>query len=457
MNRPTAQQHRSCSRKNHLSFAFNTFPLFSSFKTSTFTSQPLHTSLSCKSLLHHVPVRHHHRLSPLPNIPKATLAVPLALKPIIDKLSTPVIKISFRAVSKLLATAFFGVAAAKRGILDDQVLRALSKTLYWIFLPAVLLVNVCKTMTMGLGGGLAWMPLAALLSISSGLLLGRVFARVLKLTKSEEPLFVVSCGFANSAALPLLFSNALFGHAPASLATFVSSISCYLMLWTPLFWSIGYGILANAPDDDDAITKITYGKPITSPPPQQTKVAFSKSSMLPSLSFIQSSFSRILSPPLIGSAIGLALGIIPKIRTMFLNSVFFDALSTLGTAYAPVAILVLAGNFARPRKRTRMAEQHTIRWRRLAFGISLVRFIAMPLAALALTNTVPLWSNPGVKLALLLESTMPAAQNSVVILTLEDKKNMAAAMAKVLFAVYIAGVIPISLSLGGFLALTGFK
>ena len=306
------------------------------------------------------------------------------------------------------------------------------------------------------------MPLAGTLQICVGMLIALFIARLLKLRPLEKSLFLVCAAFGNSAALPLLFSNALFEGA--SLATFTSCISFFLLGWTPLFWSVGYGILAAAPEvsqeGDPALgTGVgnLYGKSSEGGLVGEEKEK--KKGFALDRELLKKAGGRILTPPLVGAAMGLIVGLIPQAQMVLEGSVVFDALMTVGRAYTAVAILVLAGNLAMKRNpKTRLTKETAVRWKRVTFGISFVRFIMMPLVGLGLIKGgVNIWTNPATKLAVLLEATMPSAQNSVLILTLENKPESAAQMARILFAVYLIGVLPISLSLSSFLALTGFK
>jgi hypothetical protein len=56
-----------------------------------------------------------------------------------------VIKASFGAVGELLVACAIGVAATYAGVLDSKVVAALSKVVYNILLPSLLVANVAKT------------------------------------------------------------------------------------------------------------------------------------------------------------------------------------------------------------------------------------------------------------------------------------------------------------------------
>lgn len=167
---------------------------------------------------------------------------------------------------------------------------------------------------------------------------------------------------------------------------------------------------------------------------------------------------RVLSPPLIAAIIGLAIGLSPFCAA-FMASPAFSALQTLGTGYSPAAVLILAGSLARKVEPVSDDSETvpvlSLRLRRLTIGISFCRYVLMPILGILVIRSVPAFNTPFVKLALLLETIMPPAQNSTLILNLEKKPNAAASMARILLAVYLVGVVPISIGLTYFLGFAG--
>ena len=319
--------------------------------------------------------------------------------------------------------------------------KALSRTVYNIFLPSLLLTNVVKTLAKGGSSQLAFLPLAAVAQVTLGFVIGIIGARILRLSSQERRVYLVCCGFGNSAALPLLFANALF-DAPAQLVSIISSISFFLLGWTGLFWSLGYHLLATLPDDYSNGTRS-----VTGPDGLASKM---KQVMI-----------RILSPPLVASCLGLVIGTAsPAVRDVFIASPLFSALSSLASGYTPAAVLILAGSLAR-RPPTGISEEHgrNLRVPRMTLGISLTRFLFMPTAAMVMIafGKTSIFKPPMVRLALLLESIMPPAQNSTLILNMEGKQDAASAVARVLMVTYLIGILPISIGLSLFLGVAGLQ
>jgi auxin efflux carrier family protein len=101
---------------------------------------------------------------------------------------------------------------------------------------------------------------------------------------------------------------------------------------------------------------------------------------------------RILSPPIIGSVGGLLLGVSPLAR-LFLGKqaplgILTNGLETMGKAYSPVALLVLAGSLAMPIEGAKVEEEGgTLSMPAQVLTIALVRFFLCPVLFLSLIVT----------------------------------------------------------------------
>lgn len=317
--------------------------------------------------------------------------------------------------------------------------------MYHLFLPSLLLTNIVRTLSRGSAASLFWLPLAASTQVVVGLVIGVAGALALRLNDSERRVFLVCSAFGNSAALPLLFTNALFEASPAGLSSLISAISFFLIGWTGLFWSIAYSTLAGMPDPN-ALPGAKEKEKSTVRPTAKERIV--------------STVRRALSPPLIAAFSGLVIGLIAPLRSIFISSPAFTAFQTLGSGYSPAAVLILAGSLARkveaPKEVLDINPESKLRLRRLVLGISVCRYLLMPFLGVMLVRFGgAIFRTPFAKFAILLESIMPPAQNSTLILNLEKKPDAAASMARILLTVYLIGVLPVSLGLTYFLGLAG--
>ena len=131
--------------------------------------------------------------------------------------------------------------------------------------------------------------------------------------------------FANSGPLPLILSDALFKGA--LLADVAACVSFYLLIWSPLFWTLGKNVLglndATVQDENASL-----------------------------VSKVVTQVKSVLSPPVVGSIMGIVIGSNPLLRSLFLSAgaplaPIFGALRTFGVAYLPAAVLVLAGSLVK--------------------------------------------------------------------------------------------------------------
>lgn len=206
-----------------------------------------------------------------------------------------------------------------------------------------------------------------------------------------------------------------------------------------MFWSLGYAILEGM--RDPAAAAATNG----------TKRPVARSAAAP---LWRTVLMRVLSPPLVAAILGLLVGLSP-LCSAFSNSAMFAAIQTLGTGYSPAAVLILAGSLSRKVDVGENAMER-LRTGRLALGISICRYLMLPLVGLlTIKMGRGMFRAPFVQLALLVEAVMPPAQNSTVILNLQGKPNAAASLARILLVVYLIGVFPVSVGLTYFLGLTG--
>jgi auxin efflux carrier family protein len=360
---------------------------------------------------------------------------------------------ALRAIFKLLATAGIGTYAGRFGLLDKTALSVLSKLVFGLFQPCLLFCNVAATIAKlghskaSLGPTLI-LPLAALLQIFLGFGVGKLLNMILYGKKeSPESKQVLACTtFGNSGPLPLVFVDALLkAHKDHTiLPRSVGYVSLYLLGWSPIFWILAPTIL------------------------QEKEGGREWSDLL----------KKILSPPILGAIAGLVFGSIPFLRDLFLptqsilNPVY-QAMLTIGSAYLPAVLLILAGSLAQSAVETQPAaasddrsanpvfSKENISLLKQIIGIYSARFLLMPLVGFGLVGAIKKYwpqsaiaTDPLLVLVLLLETCMPSAQNSTVILQLQGNYASASRMARLLMIIYILGVPAMSFWLAKILLFT---
>ena len=372
---------------------------------------------------------------------------------------------SVGAMGKLVACVLIGMLAARKGgPLDAQAVNVLSKLVYGVFQPALLLTSVAATTAGGGGATLAVLPAFAMLQILIGAALGKGVVRLFNWRKgsAEARSLVLLSTFANSGPLPLLLVDALFrAGSPEVLNAAVGYVAFYLLGWSPAFWTVGSAIVQPPRPAAAAARgrKAPAGNPFAAV-----------------LAWVRSPWGRrILSPPVLACYAGLLLGSVAPLRDLFVAAgaplrPLMDGAKTFGGGYLPAVVLVLAGAFARragepaslpaggaapagPWEAVAAGEKRR-RQRMLLLGVLALRFAVMPMVGVGLVTAferVGLLAEQDVvlKFVLLLESCMPSAQNSVVIMQMQGDDSATTRMAKLLAKLYLVGIVPLTLLVGG--------
>lgn len=260
----------------------------------------------------------------------------------------------------------------------------------------------------------------------------------------------VCCSFGNSGVVPLIFAETLFRDQGGDLLQKASSqISLFLLGWSPLFWSFGrnalLGGLANKSLQDDE---------------KEMPTLFEK---------IQS-WKRLFPPPVVGVFIGLILSI-PFLRNLFMSyshegikkiaplQVVFNCCQNLGRACSPLALLVLTSSLAlgntKPVTATKQSSQKVdeIPFLKRWCCVSLARFVLSPCLMIALLTILEkknligsIRSQDAMSwFILILQASMPPAQNSVLMLQVSEQTDEASRLTKFLFSIYATSMIPVVL------------
>ncbi|CAM9839174.1 unnamed protein product [Ectocarpus fasciculatus] len=254
----------------------------------------------------------------------------------------------------------------------------------------------------------------------------------------------------------------MFRGSPELLSRGVAYTSFYLMGWSPSFWTIGNNILTghldedggegkkkNAADGDVAAAvpraKLSLSKRVANIPSKLKSIAESPA------------VRKVLSPPIVACMTGLVIGLSPPLRWLLMREgaplgPMWSAFSNLTAAYTPSGVLVLAGSLANcpPGKWFSRDTQKTI----LAVGMA--RWFLLPLVTSGLLfggvkyGLVP--PDPMLLFVLLIESCMPSAQNSVIMLQVAGLQDEAGRNARTLCTLYLISIVPVSILLTVFIS-----
>lgn len=401
-----------------------------------------------------------------------------------------VFTVSLSATVKLLSAVGLGALAASKKpspkashmILDQVAVSSLSRLVFWVFQPCFFLCRVANTIAATTKHGsadgisrssLALMPVVALMQICISSLVAKLVLFFSHRTNDgmsdEERTMVenskrdaqVCMTFANSGPLPLLFANALFVGGQGGVEEDVTAcISFYLLGWSPTFWSYGRYLVGTYGGDSDSLDD------------SLSKNSFER--LCDGIKDFGKQVKKVFAPPIIGSTLGIVIGSIPFLRDGMLETdgilyPLFGAMDTLGSAYLPSVILVLAGSLVggskkgNPTGSTKRPTNASLDITTLV-SILLSRFALAPVASIAVVyvltrvNLLPpvgTRTHAIVSFVMLMEGCMPPAQNSILMLQLEGLTARAGNMARTVTLIYVLSVLPVTIWLMCMMGMSG--
>jgi auxin efflux carrier family protein len=428
-------------------------------------------------------------------------------------LDPSVLKIALNAVLKLMAAIGMGAWLAGRtesNVLGPQAVQALSKLIYWLFQPSLVFCSVSMTLFHAIATpeglsttALAMMPMAAVLHIGFGYLAAHVLIRLMRIRSATDEADIVVCStFGNAAPLPLVFVSSLFSGSPGLHADVTACISFYLLAWSPCFYTI-VPLLMDANEEASAAER----EPAIQPRAKRKDDEVVEEDGV--VSRRQLNLSSVMTPPVLGSVLGILVGSVPFLSRLLLTphgvaAPVYSAISTFSSAYLPSVLLVLAGSLIdRQTLPPKMVAAINVRTVTLVTNASiqtsdshrpglasmevtsltgrrrtklppatfksmvcicLARFLVMPaltlvtlrlFQSLMFDDEVNRRSRTVCSFVVLLESCMPSAQNSVVLLQLVGMNERAGRMTRLLTALYVVALFPMTILLNLILASTG--
>ena len=396
---------------------------------------------------------------------------------------------AIRSTAKLISALVIGVVAARQNILNREAIDSLARLVYWVFEPALMMCSVSQTLNTTADGLstqslFVLMPLVSILHTIVGYVASITTTKVVPMRSASDARDLWMCvTFSNSATLPLVFASSLFPHGSQMQADLTACISFYLLVLSPIFYTLGTSLLMTDEERknlDDGISS-----------ERQQNATFGQQ--------LVSFLAMFWNPPVLGSVLGVAIGFVPILRDSFLGNdawgaPMFEAMKTFGTAYLPSTILVLAGSMGSvevdddkkddasvslnaPSIRKSLSAHfddaakptddrviiHPTLCRKVLVGIFLARFVLFPAATVVICNVLlqtPLLSmeserNQAVLLFVIyMQGAMPPAQNSVLLLQLADQRERAKRMTKLLTIMYLVSVIPVTILMSQVLSAT---
>lgn len=317
---------------------------------------------------------------------------------------------SVKSILSVFLVASSGILLAKFAILDRDSIRTLSRIVFSLSLPCLLFTNVSASIDFARLTEWFFIPFTCAIYVVFGLAAGMLATRLFKTEDSIRNLVITACAFSNSGYLPIplmLSVTAIFPvfmNSPEAQKLAISYISVFLIAYSPLLWTVGYTIVS-----EKKIHKV--------------------------------GILNILTPPIIGMALGVIFGLIPELKTLLCirgSSLFFiyEGIKMIGDATVPCSMFVLGGNLFLSWKNQRKTALSAIS------PILVVKLLVMPLASIPMImflrhfNLIP--QDTLCSVVLILIAAAPPATNLAVMCSLLGKSEDE--MASILFKVYVVGI-----------------
>ncbi len=306
------------------------------------------------------------------------------------------------AIAKLFLVGATGFAAMRLHVLDERVIRGLSRYVTYLSLPCLIVETLGRVLQPQYAGWLVLCLAGGVAIMGAGLLIAYLVD--ILFLRSAEPhprgLFVSLSSVHNSGYLPIPLVTAILPEAQQDEALLFTFMHIFIM--GLLFWSLGVRLISGAAADS------------------------------------RENLRRIMNPPM-GALLFSFIFFIPGTREVFSDlKIFQTALHLLGESTIPIVLIILGGSLAIRRDRTEP------RWG-IVFLSAGLRLLVVPGIVLAFLKNVPL--EQIFAFTLMLQACMPAATNHIVVV--QEYGGDAALTSRALLVQYLAAVVTVPIFLHG--------
>ncbi|KAK9928512.1 hypothetical protein M0R45_025644 [Rubus argutus] len=325
---------------------------------------------------------------------------------------------SIPVLKTLLITALGSYLATERvDVLGEDARKHLNSVAFYVFSPALVGSILAQTITYHSMIKLWFMPVNILLTF----IVGSIFGWILLLLTRPPPhlrgLTVGFCAAGNIGNMLLIIIPAVcqekgspFGAPNVCYTYGMTYASLSMAISTIYFWSYVYNIMRISSKrstlDQDTIQSV--GRSSIS---NQIMTPSGKMKNRILKVFKKFNLETIFSPAIVAAIVGLAIGVIPPIRKVFIEDgaplrVINDTASLLGGGAVPAVTLIIGGNLLNGLRGSGIRTS-------LVIGIVIVRFVALPLAGVLIVKGAMKFgivhSDPLYVFVLLLQYALPPA------------------------------------------------
>jgi len=289
----------------------------------------------------------------------------------LSQLLQPANTVLLQAICKLFLISLLGYSAVRFHILSAQAVACLSKFVIAISLPCLIIATLGNELQYSLLPQMGWCLVAALGLNLFGLVIALAVRKII--LKKEQPgqgLFLTLASMQNSGYLPIPLVTAVLPasqHASGLLFTFV-----YMFVMGFIFWSLGVLLIGkNHPPDN-----------------------------------FRQNFKNMANPPILATLASLLFLFHPVKSAFNALPLLQEALTAVGATTIPLVLIVLGGSLA---EKLPPLDRGKI----MIAGSCTIKMLLIPAITLLIITTFRL--DPIFAFVLMLQSTMPAALNHIVV------------------------------------------
>jgi hypothetical protein len=324
---------------------------------------------------------------------------------------------SSKAVVSIFLVALAGVFLIRAKIMTRDSLKLVGQLVLYVFLPCLLFHKIAASVSWARLQEYWVLPLTCVIYIFSGLVLGWITVKLCRPRREIRKGALAAMAFNNSGYIPISLIVAVtavfpvFSADPQSGSRAVGLIATYLVLYSPLLWTIGYSLVS--------------GRKLS-----EVKI------------------SKLFPPPVIGILAGLAVALIAPLKGFFHSPdgflhPLYQAAGLLGEATVPCALVLLGGCLASG-PGSGLVNKRTI------FSVILIKLIAFPALAicyvLLLRHLGVLPANLLISVILVIEAASPPA-NNLVVMAAVSHPEIEESLSAIIFWTYLCSIFTLTLTI----------
>lgn len=284
---------------------------------------------------------------------------------------------SINAVGRIVLHCVAGAYLQKAGILHKEMRKGVSEMFVKLLLPCLLFTRILPIISIETLPKLAWLALANLVSVSTGLLIGSLSALLCRVhSHSLRRIMTATPAIGHANTIPFMLVGLIVSKDPAFEAdhgTAQGYVALYMIMHSITLWGVGMNVFTKEKEEDSADAlppSIPSGSSSGLPLPvalgRQTSAATAPTAESPApsvagraegtegteapgrLSKLKAWIPSWLNRPMGTAMVTAILGFIPGIKALFVSGPLrpvFGAMNSLGTAGPSIVLLSVGALF----------------------------------------------------------------------------------------------------------------